>query len=109
MYVHTVRRSIYETRQPEHPHLSILRYKQRPQGPSFQGPIIKNPARTQPYSFLRIRLCLQSPHLCCSHHHHKHFTAASKVFPSLHQVPDASTIIVIRSYVLAAISVNSTC
>ena len=30
-YVHTVRRSIYETRQPEHPHFPICGYKQSPQ------------------------------------------------------------------------------
>ena len=33
MYVHTVRRSIYETRRPEQPHSPIRRYKRRPQGP----------------------------------------------------------------------------
>ena len=33
-YVHTVRHSIYETRQPEHPHSPIRRYERHPQGPS---------------------------------------------------------------------------
>ena len=33
-YVHTVRRSIYETIWPEHSHLPIRQYKKRPQGPS---------------------------------------------------------------------------
>ena len=33
-YVQTFRRSIHDTRQPEHPHLPILRYERRPQGPS---------------------------------------------------------------------------
>ena len=39
-YLQTLRRSIYETRIPEHPHLPILRCKQRPQGPpSFAAPL----------------------------------------------------------------------
>ena len=33
-YVQTFRRSIFDTRQPEHPHLPILRYERRPQGPA---------------------------------------------------------------------------
>ena len=32
-YVQTVRRSIYDTRRPEHPHSTIWKYKRRPQGP----------------------------------------------------------------------------
>ena len=35
MYVQTVRRYIYNTRRPEHPHLPIRRYERRPQGPCF--------------------------------------------------------------------------
>ena len=33
-YVYTVRRSIYKTRRPEHPHSPIRRYKRRPQVPT---------------------------------------------------------------------------
>ena len=33
-YVQTVRRSIYETRRPEHPHFSIHQYERRHLGPS---------------------------------------------------------------------------
>ena len=33
-YVQTVRRSIYETRQPEHPHFPLRWYKWLPQGPA---------------------------------------------------------------------------
>ena len=33
-YVQTVRWSIYNTRQPEHPHLTICRYERPPQRPS---------------------------------------------------------------------------
>ena len=32
LYGQTFRKSIYDTRWPEHPHLPIRRYKQRPQG-----------------------------------------------------------------------------
>ena len=32
-YIQTVRQSIYETRQPEHPHSPIRRYERCPQGP----------------------------------------------------------------------------
>ena len=35
-YVQMVRRSIYETTWPKHPHLPILQYKRRPQGPTLQ-------------------------------------------------------------------------
>ena len=39
-YVQTVRRSIYETRQKDHPHSPIRFYKQRPQGhPQFMTPL----------------------------------------------------------------------
>ena len=34
MYVQTVRRSIYYTRQPKHPHFPIRQYKRRLQGPT---------------------------------------------------------------------------
>ena len=33
-YIQTVRRSVYETRWPEHPHLPIRQYKRRPLGPA---------------------------------------------------------------------------
>ena len=33
-YVQKVRRSIFDTRQPEQPHLPILQYERRPQGPA---------------------------------------------------------------------------
>ena len=57
MYVQTVIRSIYETIQPEHPHLSIRWYKRRPQGPPSSAPLhgILSVLRTRPYSMLCLR------------------------------------------------------
>ena len=62
--------------------------------------------RTRPYSTLHIRLQLhlQSCYLCCHHNHCRHFTAASRTCTLLHQVFNASAVIVIPSSVLAVVS-----
>ena len=40
-YIKTIRRSIYKTRRPEHPHSPIRRYKQHPQVPASRPHYIK--------------------------------------------------------------------
>ena len=74
----------------------------------LHGSIIWNLSQTHLYYMLRLRLCLrlrlQSRHLRRCHHQHDHFTSAPRACPLLHQVPDASFIIGIRSSVLAAVS-----
>ena len=58
MYVQTVRRSIYKTRQTEHFHLKIRGYKLRPQGPPAR-PRYTESCLNMAYYTLHLCLCLR--------------------------------------------------
>ena len=105
-YIQKFRRSIYNTRWPEHPHSPIHRYKRHPQGPHLHVPVVWNPSCTRTYSTLRqlLRIHLRSWNFCRHHQHHEHWTTASRASSSPHQISDASAIIGIGRSVLEAVS-----
>ena len=96
-YAQTVRRSIYKTIPPEHPHSPICRYEQRPPGTPFTDRYIES-CPTLRYAYV------YGPAFLCRHHNRReHYTAASRALPSSHHVSYASAIISICSSVLVAL------
>ena len=89
MYVQTVRWSIYDKRQTEHPHLPIRRYKRSPQETPLLTPlhgILPRHGPTLWYSYIYVYGYVYDPmHLRRRHDHCKHCTAASRDLPLLHQ------------------------
>ena len=99
MYVQTVRRSIYDTRQPEHPHSPIRQYEQRPQGPPFTASlhgILTGHGPTLRYVYIYVYIYFyiyNSVNLRRRHDHCEHCTAASRYFPQSHQISDVIPVI----------------
>ena len=102
-YIHTVRRSIYKTRHPEHPHLPILQYERVPQGPVpcpcyIESFLVTDQIYATATSISTVLALLQI------HNHQKESVYVSKSRPSSRQISDAISVIFIDSYTLAAVS-----
>ena len=63
-YVQTVRRSIYETRQPEHPRSPLLQHKWRPWWPPFLVPLhVILPGHSLTLWYRYVYICVYSPNI----------------------------------------------
>ena len=102
MYVQTVRRSIYKTKQPEHPRSPNPRHKQRPQGIPFVAPlhvILPVHSPTLRCVYVYVYSYFYAPvHLRRRHDHRKHCTAESRSCTPSYQLSDVIPVIGISSF-----------
>ena len=98
-YIQTVRRSIYETRRPEHTHLPIRRYEQRPQGIPSRPRYMESCPDTD---------LLYATYMSTSTATWVKFTTASISCTQSHQLSDAIPGISIRNFAGHSFQLDST-